>query len=42
MHYESERGLVALMAGLVRGVGKYYGEHLNVSTAGNAVHIQFP
>jgi len=42
MHYQSNRGLVALMAGLVRGVGKYYGEHLNVSTVGNAVHIQFP
>jgi methyl-accepting chemotaxis protein len=42
MHYESNRGLVALMAGLVRGVGKYYGEYLNVSTVGNAVHIQFP
>jgi len=42
MHYESNRGLVALMAGLVRGVGKYYGEYLNVSIVGNAVHIRFP
>jgi len=42
MHYESHRGLVALMAGLVRGVGKHYGEYLNVSIVGNAVHIQFP
>jgi hypothetical protein len=42
MHYESKRGLVALMAGLVRGVGKYYGEYLNVSIVGNAVHIRFP
>ena len=42
MHYKSSRGLVVLMAGLVRGVGKYYEEHLNVSIAGNAVHIRFP
>ncbi len=42
MHYESERGLVALMPGLVRGIGKYYGECLSVSTSGDAVHIQFP
>jgi hypothetical protein len=42
MHYESSRGLVALMAGLVRGVGKHYGEHLNVSVVGNEVHIRFP
>ncbi len=42
MQYESNRGLVQLMAGLVRGVGKYYGEYLNVSIVGNAVHIQFP
>lgn len=42
MHYESKRGLVALMAGLVRGVGKYYGESLSVQIVGNAVHIRFP
>jgi len=42
MHYDSNRGLVAMMAGLVRGVGKHYGEYLNVSIVGNAVHIQFP
>ena len=42
MHYDSARGLVALMAGLVRGVGKYYGEYLNVSIVDNAVHIKFP
>lgn len=41
MHYHSERGLVALMAGLVRGVGKHYHEDLKVSTAGNAVHVHF-
>ena len=42
LHYESERRLVALMPGLVRGVGKFYGECLNVHTVGDAVHIQFP
>lgn len=42
MHYQSGRGLVALMPALVRGVGKYYSEYLNVSVEGNAVHIQFP
>ena len=42
LHYQSARGLVALMPGLVRGVGKFYGECLNVHTVGNAVHIQFP
>ncbi len=41
MHYESGRRLVALMPGLVRGVGKYYNEYLQVSVAGNAVHIKF-
>jgi hypothetical protein len=41
MHYESGRELVALMPGLVRGVGKYYREHLNVRVVGNSVHIQF-
>ena len=33
MTYQSKRGLVALMPSLVRGVGKYYNEHLDVSTA---------
>jgi len=42
MHYQSSRGLVALMAGLVRGVGKHYGEQLFVRIVGNAVHIRFP
>ncbi|HXY77609.1 MAG TPA: heme NO-binding domain-containing protein [Candidatus Acidoferrales bacterium] len=41
MHYQSARGLVALMAGLVRGVGKYYKEQLGIRIAGNAVHIRF-
>jgi len=42
MHYESSRGLVALMGGLVRGVGKHFGESLTVTILGNAVHVQFP
>ena len=41
MHYESSRGLVALMPGLIRGVGKYYQEKLIVSVVGNAVHVHF-
>ncbi|MGO9404414.1 MAG: heme NO-binding domain-containing protein [Terriglobales bacterium] len=41
MHYESVRGLVALMPGLIRGVGKYYKENLTVSVIGNAVHVHF-
>jgi len=41
MHYSSDRGLVALMPGLVRGVGKYFKENLKVSAIGNAVHVQF-
>lgn len=42
MHYESKRGLVALMPGLIRGVGKHFNEKLVVRTVGNAVHVQFP
>ena len=42
MHYESHRGLVALMPGLVRGLGKYYNEDLATKVVGNAVHVQFP
>lgn len=41
MHYESRRGLVALMPGLIHGLGKYYKDHPTVSIIGNAVHIQF-
>jgi hypothetical protein len=41
MYYTSDRALVALMPGLVRGVAKYYKEKLTVSVAGNAVHVQF-
>jgi hypothetical protein len=42
MHYESKRGLVALMPGLIRGLGKHFNEKLTVRTVGNAVHVQFP
>jgi hypothetical protein len=42
MHYESKRGLVALMPGLIRGVGKHFNEKLTVRTVGNAVHVEFP
>jgi len=41
MHYESNRGLVALMPGLIRGLGKYYNEKLTVRVVGNAVHVKF-
>jgi len=42
MHYHSPRGLVMLMAGLVRGVGKYYNENLTVKVVGNKVFVIFP
>ena len=41
MHYKSDRGLVALMPGLVAGLGKYYKDHPTVRLSGNDVHIQF-
>jgi hypothetical protein len=41
MTYSSKRELVALMPGLVRGVGKYYKEQLDVSLDGNKVRIHF-
>jgi hypothetical protein len=41
MHYQSARGLVALMPGLIAGLGKYYKDHPSVRLAGNAVHVQF-
>ena len=31
----------ALMPGLIRGVGKYYHEQLDVSLSGNDVHVKF-
>ena len=41
MHYESLRGLVALMPGLVRGLGKYFNDSPSVNLAGNEVHVKF-
>jgi hypothetical protein len=42
MHYNSRRGMVALMPGLVRGVGKHFKEKLSVRVEGNAVYVDFP
>ncbi len=42
MHYGSPRGLVALMPGLIRGVGRYFRENLTVTVTANEVHIVFP
>jgi hypothetical protein len=42
MHYDSPRGLVALMPGLIRGVGRYFRETLTVTVKANEVHIVFP
>jgi hypothetical protein len=42
MHYRSSRGMVALMPGLIRGVGKYFNEPLEVRVEGNAVYVEFP
>jgi hypothetical protein len=41
MHYSSPRGMVAFMPALVRGVGKYYKEKVNVRLTGNTVRVQF-
>ncbi len=41
MTYASKRGLVALMPGLVRGVGRYYKEQVHVSVSGSEVSIRF-
>jgi|SRR5579859_739846 len=41
MHYQSSRGLVALMPGLIRGLGMYYKDTPSVSVSGNAVHVNF-
>ena len=41
MHYQSPRGLVALMPGLIQGVAKYYKEKVQVRLEGNNVHITF-
>ncbi|WP_263378268.1 heme NO-binding domain-containing protein [Granulicella paludicola] len=41
MNYSSSRGMVQFMPALVRGVGKYYKEKINVSLSGNKVRVQF-
>jgi hypothetical protein len=41
MNYQSERGLVALMPGLIAGLGKYYKDHPSVHVSGNSIEIQF-
>lgn len=42
MEYSSERGLVDLFVGLLKGVGEHFGERLAVTPAGNRVTIRFP
>jgi hypothetical protein len=42
MHYDSPRGMVALMPGLIRGVGRHFREAVTVSVKGNEVHVTFP
>jgi hypothetical protein len=42
MYYQSARGFIDLMPGLIRGVGKYYNENLRVRIVDNAVYVQFP
>lgn len=41
MHYDSPRGLVALMPGLVRGLAQYFNEEVEVDLSGNAVKVHF-
>lgn len=41
MHYNSPRGLISLMPGLIRGVAKYYKERVDVQTNGNSLRIHF-
>lgn len=41
MHYQSSRGLVALMPGLIRGVARYFHESISVSVKRNEVHVVF-
>ena len=41
MTYDSDRGLVALMPGLIRGLGKYYKDKPQVTTTGNALKVHF-
>jgi hypothetical protein len=41
MTYSSNRGMVAFMPGLIRGVGKYFKEDLEVSLVGNDIEVKF-
>jgi hypothetical protein len=41
MQYNSNRGLVALMPGLIAGLGKHFKDNPSVRLAGNAIHVQF-
>ena len=41
MQYQSQRGLVALMPGLIRGLGKYYKDNPKVTVSQNQVEVQF-
>ncbi|MBN2406115.1 MAG: heme NO-binding domain-containing protein [Elusimicrobia bacterium] len=43
MHYSSHRGMIDFMVGLIKGVGKYYGEKLKVNKLDESkVEIIFP
>ncbi len=43
MHYASHRGMIDVMVGFIRGVGKYYKEELKITKLGpEKVQIEFP
>ncbi len=43
MTYKSKRGLIDFLVGLIKGVGKYFKENLEVTKLGNnKVKIVFP
>jgi hypothetical protein len=43
MTYKSKRGLIEIMVGIIKGVGKYYKENLMVTKLGpDKVEIKFP
>lgn len=41
MHYKSARGLVALMPGLIAGLGKHFKDRPTAKVVGNDVHVHF-
>jgi methyl-accepting chemotaxis protein len=41
MNYDSQRGLVALMPGLIHGLGKYFKDDPKVHVTSNMVEVQF-